>query len=205
LLQVRKMQAAIPISTTRPLLPLSGGRIVLRRLTTGDVRAFQAYRTDPEVGRWQGWQPMTGTEALAFLAEMRQAPLFVPGHWNQIGIALREDDPEAPSHLIGDIGLLLREGDPTRAEIGFTLSALWQGRGLATEAVSAARELAFECAGVTRLEAVTDTRNDASIRLLERLGFRRERTMDAMFRGGPCREHHYASERGAAPGARPIP
>jgi aminoglycoside 6'-N-acetyltransferase len=174
-------------------LPIATPRTLLRRLTTDDLQDFQAYRTDPGVGRYQGWTPMLGAQALAFLARMRRAPLFMPGEWVQIGIALRSDHA-ASTPLIGDIGIGIEGDDPARAQMGFSMNASWQGHGLAAEAVAAARGLLFDHAGVRRLECVTDTRNTASIRLLERLGFRLERTEDAIFRGLPCREHHYACE-----------
>jgi RimJ/RimL family protein N-acetyltransferase len=45
---------------------------------------------------------------------------------------------------------------------------------------------------VRRLIGITDTRNTASARLLERLGMAREAETDAEFRGERCREWHYA-------------
>ena len=140
---------------------------------------------------------MPGAEALAFLARMRRAPLFVPGEWCQIGIALRapEGTPEDGT-LIGDIGLGIDPRDPALAQVGFSLHRRWQGRGLAAEAVEAACALLFEHGGTRRIEAVTDTRNTSSMHLLERLGFHREGTEEALFRGLPCREHRYARERG---------
>jgi aminoglycoside 6'-N-acetyltransferase len=177
-------------------LPIATARTTLRRLSTDDVAAFQAYRTDPEVGRWQGWSPMTGAEALAFLARMHAEPLFVPGEWCQIGIALRAPaDAGDEGRLIGDVGLGIDSADPGLAQVGFSMHRRWQGLGLAAEAVEAACALLFEHGGVRRIEAVTDVRNASSMRLLERLGFRREGTEEALFRGLPCREHHYARER----------
>ena len=46
-------------------------------------------------------------------------------------------------------------------------------------------------ASVASCFATTDSRNDASIRLLERSGFKRQETRDAVFRGEPCTEHVY--------------
>ena len=40
-------------------------------------------------------------------------------------------------------------------------------------------------------KAITDARNQPSIRLLERLGFLRTGTEAASFKGAPCREHTY--------------
>jgi RimJ/RimL family protein N-acetyltransferase len=42
---------------------------------------------------------------------------------------------------------------------------------------------------IERIEAVTDARNLASIRLLRRLGFQLERTVDNVFKGAGCQEH----------------
>jgi RimJ/RimL family protein N-acetyltransferase len=39
-------------------LPRGGGNCLLRRLSAEDLLLFQAYRSDPEVGRYQGWEPM---------------------------------------------------------------------------------------------------------------------------------------------------
>jgi ribosomal-protein-alanine N-acetyltransferase len=178
--------------TTPDPLPITTARTTLRRLSTDDVAAFQAYRTDPEVGRWQGWSPMTGAEALAFLALMRRAPLFARGEWCQLGIALRaQGEAAGRGPLIGDIGLGMDPVDPELAQIGFSLHRRWQGQGLAAEAVEAACTLLFAHGGTRRIEAVTDTRNTSSMRLLERLGFRLDRTEEALFRGLPCREHHF--------------
>ena len=176
-------------------LPIATPRTVLRRLSTDDLNDFQAYRTDPEVGLYQGWVPMVGAQALAFLARMRRVPLFVPGEWVQIGVALRKGEEDSPAPLIGDIGIGIDADDPAHAQMGFSMNARWQGIGLASEAVDAARALLFEHAAVRRLECITDARNASSIRLLERLGFRLEGTEDAIFRGLPCREHRYVSER----------
>jgi RimJ/RimL family protein N-acetyltransferase len=174
------------------LLPVAASRIVLRRLSPTDLHEFQAYRTDPVVAEYQGWTATADVNATAFLAEMQLTPLFVPGQWFQLGIASQAGE------LIGDIGICVDAREPQRAEIGFSLNGRWQGKGLASEGVDAARRFVFKHGGVTRLEGITDARNRPSIRLLERLGFRLERTEAAVFRGEPCQEHHYVWD---APGA----
>lgn len=52
------------------LLPreFPGGR--LRQMVPHDLAAFQAYRSIPELGRYQGWSPMSDVEALQFLGEV---------------------------------------------------------------------------------------------------------------------------------------
>ena len=80
-----------PASLPDPL-PWSSPRLTLRRLRPDDLPAFQAYRHDPEVWRYQGWDPVPDAEALAFLTEMEQAPFGVPGEWLQIAIAAADGD-----------------------------------------------------------------------------------------------------------------
>ena len=61
-----------------------------------------------------------------------------------------------------------------RAEIGFALGRRHWGKGFAAEAVGALITFAFEQLNLHRLEADVDPRNDRSLRLLERQGFKRE-------------------------------
>ena len=169
-----------------PSLPRLGSGFVLRRLAREDLAEFQAYRHDPELGRYQGWSPMSDEAAAGFLVAMSTAALFNPGHWSQIGIA----EPDT-RRLIGDIGLFL-DPDGRHAEVGFTLAHHAQGRGVATAAVREAIELIFGSTRVDRVFGITDARNSASVRLLERVGMRRTETTNAVFRGEPCVEYVHA-------------
>ncbi len=163
-------------------LPLLGADFMLRRLSRDDLTAFQAYRRDPALGRYQSWSVLSDEEASAFLGEMGTAPLFVPGHWVQIGIA----DP-VNHHLLGDIGLFV-DGQGRCAEIGFTLARHAQGRGVATSAVREAIGLVFTATAVEQVLGITDARNQPSIRLLERVGMRKTEAVNTVFRGEPCVE-----------------
>jgi RimJ/RimL family protein N-acetyltransferase len=177
------------ISALLNLLPLVCNRVILRRLSPDDLAPFQAYRHDEAVGRYQGWLPVSDQDALALLEKMQSTPLFARDEWVQLGIADRETD-----RLVGDIGIGT-SADGTRAEIGFSLAANAQGRGLATEAVRAALKLIFAHTSAASIAGITDARNDASIRLLERLGMQRIETKDALFRGEPCVEYVYEMSR----------
>ena len=163
--------------------------MTLRRLAPADLRAFQAYRGDPDVGRYQGWLPMTDAEAGVFLEHMAAAEPFAPGAWFQLGIADRDSNV-----LIGDIGVHVA-ADGGHAEIGFTLRASAQGRGLGSEAVRAVVDLLLDRVKLPRVVAITDARNLPSVRLLERVGMRRVETVSTSFRGEPCIEHKFAISR----------
>lgn len=167
--------------------------MTLRRLSPDDLAAFQAYRQDPEVGRWQGWQPQPDAQALGFLTEMASAPLFVPGTWSQLGIA----DAQTGA-LLGDIGIHISD-DGQAAEFGFSLARAAQGRGLASAAVREAVALVFAQTPVLCIHAQTDSRNLACIRLLERLGAVKLADIATEFRHEPCVEHRYELARRPAP------
>lgn len=182
-------------------LPLLTARTRLRRLSEADLARFQAYRNDAETGRWQGWQPMDDAAARAFLQDVATSPFCTPGQWFQLGIAERDSDA-----LIGDIGVQLHGGAGLMAELGFTLAPAAQGRGLATEAVGAMVAWLLAHSPAQRVVAVADTRNLASLRLLQRLGLRPFATLPAVFRGQPCLEQHWVArhERRIALRLRPA-
>lgn len=166
-------------------LPHRSSRLHLRRLRLSDLSDFQSYRQDPQVGLYQGWQAQGDSEALAFLQQMAEAPLLQPGVWCQLGMA-----DAASDQLIGDIGICLA-ADAASAEIGFSLRASCQGQGLAAGGVGALIALLWVHTPVGEIRAITDARNRGSIHLLERLGFARVDSQDAVFRGEACVEHHY--------------
>lgn len=86
--------------------------------------------------------------------------------------------------LIGDLGLRLYD-NLMQADLGFTLSAAHQGKGYASEAVRGLLEHLFVERELHRVSAEADARNTASVRLLERVGFRREglRRSNTWFKG----------------------
>ena len=166
-------------------LPWMGSRIALRRLAESDLAAFQAYRHDQRAGRYQGWRPQPDAEALAFLRDMAGSIVFPRDAWVQLGIAERASDL-----LIGDIGVFVDAAGKC-SEMGFTLNPQFQRQGLAQEALTGAIQLVFAQTRVIHIDCVTDQRNTAAIRLLERLGMHRVATENAVFRGQACIEYRY--------------
>lgn len=145
-------------------LPVVTERLTVRRFTAADVPAFAAYRSDPEVARYQSWEtPVLDAERL--VAEFVAAEEGAPG-WFQYAVELRGGG------LIGDVGVCV---DPNRmqAELGFTVARAHQRQGYAAEAARCVLDRLFD-RGIRRVSAECDARNTASARLLERLGFRPE-------------------------------
>ena len=71
------------------------------------------------------------------------------------------------------LGGILR-GVFQNAYLGYWIDAEHQGHGLMTEAVQAGVDFAFREGGLHRVQAAVMPRNVASVRVLEKVGFRRE-------------------------------
>lgn len=75
--------------------------------------------------------------------------------------------------LVGAIELRLDLSE-RRGELGYWIGAPFWGRGFATEAARALLSYAFEQLGLQRVEASYLPENEASGKVLEKLGLRRE-------------------------------
>jgi aminoglycoside 6'-N-acetyltransferase len=153
-----------------------------------DLGRIVAYRSDPEVARYQAWDAYDATAASALIAEMADSAPGRPGHWHQWGI-----EEIATGLLVGDCGLFTQQNG-TQGEIGFTLAPDAQGRGFATEAVTLVLQAAFGPLGFHRVSANTDPLNARSAALLNRLGFRHEgRSIESVrIRGAWVDDEHFA-------------
>lgn len=165
-------------------------RLAIRRFRGEDAPLLAAYRGDPEVARYQGWSPPSEAEARAFVEEMRAGEPGVRGQWFQFALGLLPDEG-----LIGDVGLKLRGEEPATADIGYTLAAAHQGRGLASEAVRAVIAMCFERFGVERVVATIDARNAASLALARRLEMTEVEVVETIWRGEPCVERVFVVRR----------
>jgi RimJ/RimL family protein N-acetyltransferase len=75
---------------------------------------------------------------------------------------------------IGICGLLRRPGILEDPDVGFALLPAWWGGGYAFEAAAAVMAWGHATLGLTRILGVTSPENEASIRLLGKLGLRLE-------------------------------
>jgi RimJ/RimL family protein N-acetyltransferase len=147
---------------------LAGTRVTLRHLTRADADDIFAIFSDPQVMRYWSSGPMSTTaDAVAYIDGihdgLRRRTLF------QWGVEHHE-----ARRVIGTCTLLNVSPLHQRGEIGFALARPFWGQGLARAAVTRVLSFAFEELALHRVEADADPRNDRSLRLLERLGFRRE-------------------------------
>jgi RimJ/RimL family protein N-acetyltransferase len=145
--------------------PIVTERLVLRRSRPEDAEAIAAYRSDPEVHRYQGWERTDAEGVRAEIVEMMGRAPGAPGGWIQFSVEERE-----MGGLVGDIGLSPAEGEPGVIKVGYTMSPAFQGRGYATEAVGALIGYAFDTLGADTVRAYASAENIASIRVAEKVG-----------------------------------
>ena len=158
----------------RAFTELRSERLVVRRFRPDDLAAFVAYRADPGIARYQGWgDGYTLEQGEAFLEWVRGADPDTPGEWFQFAVE-RNDLPG----LIGDCAARF---DSDEVEVGFTLARGHHGRGYATEAVGALLGY-LASRGHARAVAWCDVQNLPSRRVLERLGFELQETVDGEHR-----------------------
>ncbi|KUJ82837.1 N-acetyltransferase [Microbulbifer flavimaris] len=145
---------------------LASGDYRLRWLSERDLPALRTIFGDPEVVRFMAIACLhTEDDAGAFLLSIQQG--FLTGKLYQWGV-------EYQGLLIGTCTLAQIDRDNRRAEIGFALARRFQGRGLMLQALRLLLDFAFLQMQLHRIEADVDPRNQASLKLLEKLGFLRE-------------------------------
>ena len=152
-----------------PAPTLHTARLRLRPVDDPDAEDLYALHTDAAVLRY--WDaPAWGERARAerFVAASRQ---------------LAEDGTGARLAVDRDGSFLgwcsLTRWDPINrsASLGYCFAVAAWGHGDATEAARALLEWSFDTLDLNRVQAETDTRNLASARVLEKLGFVREGTL----------------------------
>ena len=161
-------------SKTLPVITTE--RVVLRWISEDDIDGLYEVFSDPLVLRyWDGPLITTQQDAMQYIERIHYG--FRRRELMQWGIA-----DAATDAVIGTCTLTHLSVTHERAEIGFALRQSRWGQGLGSEAVSAAIAFGFQVMGLHRIEADVDPRNERSLRLLDRLGFRRE---------GHLRERYY--------------
>ena len=144
-------------------------RLILRNIDLKDIDTFLEYRNDPIVAKYQSWEPtLIRKQIIDFIKNLQTHEIGEPGKWNQIVWILKKNMVQ-----IGDCALKVQE-DNMQAELGFTLSRNYQGKGYANEATGALMNYAFEKLGLHRIFSITDCKNTSAIKLLKNLGMRQE-------------------------------
>jgi RimJ/RimL family protein N-acetyltransferase len=145
--------------------------LLLRPFTQADAGAIFALHSNAHVLRYWDAPPWSErARAERFIAACKQ--MEEEGSGARVVI-----ERAADRVFIGWCGLVKWNPDFRSATMGYCLSDAAWGQGFATEAAGALLQWAFATLNLNRVQAQTDTRNTASGRVLEKLGFVREGTL----------------------------
>ncbi len=142
-------------------------RLLIRQLSLDDIDAVFAYRSDPDITRYQMWRPREPADIRNFIRDQAGLIPGIPGAWFQMGIVVQKN-----AQVVGDCGILVAMDDPTSAELGLTLRGDAQHRGYASETLSALLEYCFSTLDMRRVVARVFSGNVPALTLVERGGFR---------------------------------
>ncbi|HKS10648.1 MAG TPA: GNAT family N-acetyltransferase [Pyrinomonadaceae bacterium] len=154
------------------MLALETERLLLRPFTTNDAPFVLTLLNEPSFLRF------IGDKKVRNLEDARQYLLNGPiASYERHGfglmlVALKDSNVPA-----GMCGLLKRDELPD-PDIGFAFVPDYWGKGFAFEAATAVMNDARERLKLNRILAIVDPTNDASIKLLERLGLTFQRIKD---------------------------
>lgn len=152
----------------RPTYPLRTPRLLLRPVTPDDLDDVHAWQRRPDVCRWTLALPRTREQSRASVAAMvGEDALRAEGDCLTLAAV-------AGDRVIGTVELVWRSRADRTAELGYVFHPDHGGRGLATEAAGALLDWGFGLFGLHRVTGRCHAGNEASARLLARLGMRRE-------------------------------
>jgi len=153
-----------------PRYPIETERLLLRPFMASDLDVLHRLQSLPEVVRYLRWGSRTRDEVTAVLEErIHQTRIAAEGDTLILAVTLRDGGA-----LIGDVNLQLLSSENKQGKFGFVLLPEYHRQGYGRESAMATLALGFDIMGLHRIDGYCDARNTASVRLLERLGMRRE-------------------------------
>ncbi len=148
-----------------------GDTIFLRELTEGDIPAWFERASDPESALLAG-DPIPESIETGFQWLHRHRERFRQQTSIRWAIV-----PKGFPQSIGTIGLTITSKEECIAELGIVIGRAYWGKGMGTAAARLVIDYAITILGLVEIQAEVLQRNIASIRLLEKVGFHRMRTI----------------------------
>jgi RimJ/RimL family protein N-acetyltransferase len=144
-------------------------RLILRDFKEKDWEAVHVYASDPEVVKFMPWGPNTEEETKDFIRKAIGYQEERPREHFELAAVLKADDS-----LIGGCGLTITSRADRSGYIGYCFNRIYWNAGFGTEAAEALVLYGFEQLGLHRIWATCDLENTASVKILEKVGMKRE-------------------------------
>lgn len=149
--------------------PMRSGQLVLRRAGDADIETLLTFRNDPQVNRFM---LRTSVDPDVFRAEWRAAATS----GTDFSCVAELDGRVVAMGFLEIVDGLGQPGLPARTEglIGYVVEPGSAGGGVATDLARGLLAAAFDHLGLRRVTAGCNADNHASVRVLEKIGMRRE-------------------------------
>ena len=165
---------------SRDFPQLETARPILREMTLGDVEFYFHHFNNEKVVEGSCFPGPKTLEAAKEELEGYCIRPFKENRGIRWGIARKGNE-----ELIGTCGYYDWNRTSRRAEIGYDLEPAHWGEGIMTEALRAVLRYGFDEMELNRIQAIIDSENVRSIKLVERLGLKKEGVLrqNSYFRG----------------------
>jgi len=186
-----------------PPVRLAYGQVVLRSPVESDWQEWLSLRSHSREFL-KPWEPTWGPDVLTRTAWRRRLRGYARDWTNDRGYAFFVFHAENGRLLGGVTFNNVRRGIVQTSSLGYWIGQPHAGQGYMTDAMQAVLRYGFDHLNLHRIEAACVTDNDASRRVLEKSGFRREGLARKYLRiDGHWRDHHtFAILREDIEGAR---
>lgn len=157
------------------MILLTTDRLIIREFEEADWQPLYEYASDPEAVRYRLSEAKTEQQTCDFIQWAIAQAQEQPRKIYNLAIALRQDN-----RLLGECELYIENFhhadnfDDSQARIGYAFNPKYWGQGYATEAVRELIAFGFENLRLHRIYAPCTPANVASVRVLEKVGMRRE-------------------------------
>jgi RimJ/RimL family protein N-acetyltransferase len=147
-------------------------RLILRKLSVDDAEFILELVNDPS------WLKFIGNKDVKTIEDARRSisNKYVE-MYNRLGFGLYLAELKGEGVPIGICGLIKRDALED-VDLGFAFLPGFRGQGYAYEAAVATMEYGKNVLGLNRIAAITVQGNEASIKLLEKLGFQFEKMVE---------------------------
>jgi len=160
------MEPPINFPDIHPILETE--RLDLKPSTLANTNDFFEIRSNPEFMKYIGLHPMTQiSEAEEYIQRI------LDGFKSKTGLSWKICEKKSDK-LIGYIGFWSIDYTHFRTEIGYSLHQDYHRKGYLTEALNTLTHFTFNQLGIHSVLADADVKNVATIKLLEKCGFKKE-------------------------------
>jgi len=150
-------------------LHITSSRLKIRNLQLTDLEKFHAYRSNPAITKYQGFDTLNLEEARTFILKQTAKLFGTPNEFVQYAIVLKETN-----NLIGDCAIKISSLEKGTASVGVTISANEQKKGYAKEILDAILSFLFDTKDIHRVVEYVSEDNIGSKKILQHFGFRKE-------------------------------